>query len=299
MTTTLPLTGDSAARTVGRPTTIRRRRRSRGASSALHLLLAVTSFIAAFPVAWIFYISLGPGEFDYRHPSRIAGHATMSNYGYVLKHTEFGTWMLNSLIVACGTMLLGVLLAASAGYAVSRMRFPGRRQLMYSFLLTQMFPVAVLMVPLYKIMAGLHLLDTYAGLVVIYCSTAVPYCAWLLKAYFDTIPIDIDEAGRIDGLSPFSTFWRLIVPLARPGLSVAAFYTFITAWGEVAYASHFMLSENRYTLAVGLQTYISQFNSQWNYMAATAVMIAVPAGLVFYVVQRHLVAGLTAGGIKG
>ena len=105
--------------------------------------------------------------------------------------------------------------------------------------------------------------------------------------------------AAIDGLNPFGVFWRLIVPLARPGLAVAAFYTFLTAWGEVAYASHFLLSEGKYTLAVGLQTYVSQFNSQWNYMAATAVMIAIPAGCVFYLVQRHLVAGLTAGGTKG
>ncbi|WP_435191744.1 sugar ABC transporter permease [Streptomyces sp. bgisy126] len=274
-------------------------RRRRGASISLHTLLAVSAFIAVFPVLWIAYISLGPDKNDYQHPSRILGSATLGNYTHVLTNTDFGTWMLNSIIVACGTMLIGVLIAASAAYAVSRMKFLGRGSLMYTFLLTQMFPVAVLMVPLYKIMGSLGLLDTYGGLVIIYCSTAVPYCAWLLKGYFDTIPVEIDEAGRIDGLSPFGTFWRLILPLARPGLAVAAFYTFITAWGEVAFASKFMLTEEKYTLAVGLQSYISQFNSQWNYMAATSVLIAIPAGAVFYIVQRHLVAGLTAGGTKG
>lgn len=302
MTTTLPISDSDVPRTGGHMGTITRRARrvrSKPASIVLHSVLSVTAFVAAFPIAWILYISLGPGEFDYRHPGRIASHATLSNYAYVLHHTGFAKWMLNSLIVSLGTTIIGVLIAASAGYAVSRMRFPGRRQLMYTFLLTQMFPVAVLMVPMYKIMAGLHLLDTYLGLIIIYCSTAVPYCAWLLKAYFGTIPVEIDEAGCLDGLNPVSVFWRLIVPLARPGLSVAAFYSFLTAWGEVAFASHFMLSEDKYTLAVGLQTYISQFNSQWNYMAATAVMIAIPAALVFYVVQRHLVAGLTAGGTKG
>ena len=273
--------------------------RGRLASVGLHGLLSVAAFVAAFPVVWILYISLGPGETDYLHPGKILSRMTLSNYRFVIDHTGFGTWLLNSLIVGVGTMLLGVLISASAGYAVSRMRFPGHRPLMYTFLLTQMFPVSVLMVPLYKIMAGLGLLDTYQGLVLVYCSTAVPYCAWLLKGYFDTIPVEIDEAGRIDGLSPFGTFWRLIVPLARPGLSVAAFYTFLTAWGEVAFASHFMLSEDKYTLAVGLQTYISQYNSQWNYMAASAVLIALPAGAVFYLVQKHLVAGLTAGGTKG
>ncbi|MFC1403629.1 MULTISPECIES: sugar ABC transporter permease [Streptacidiphilus] len=286
-----------AAKPARRP--LRRGERGKLASVGLHSLLTVCAFVAAFPVAWILYISLGAGKDDYLHPGRIFSRMTLSNYSFVVNHTGFGTWMLNSLIVGLGTMAVGVLISASAGYAVSRMRFPGHRPLMYTFLLTQMFPVSVLMVPLYKIMANLGLLDTYQGLILIYCSTAVPYCAWLLKGYFDTIPVDIDEAGRIDGLSPFGTFWRLIVPLAKPGLSVAAFYTFLTAWGEVAFASHFMLSADKYTLAVGLQTYISQYNSQWNYMAASAVLIAIPAGVVFYLVQKHLVAGLTAGGTKG
>ncbi|WP_434597920.1 sugar ABC transporter permease [Streptomyces sp. A5-4] len=276
-----------------------RSHRRRSVSASLHAFLTVAAFIAVFPVLWIFYISLGPDKNDYQHPGRILDNLTLSNYEHVLQDTGFSTWMLNSLVVAFGTMLIGVLIAASAGYAVSRMKFLGRGSLMYTFLLTQMFPVAVLMVPLYKIMGSIGLLDTYGGLVLIYCSTAVPYCAWLLKGYFDTIPVEIDEAGRIDGLTPFGTFWRLILPLARPGLAVAAFYTFITAWGEVAFASKFMLSEGNYTLAVGLQSYISQFNSQWNYMAATSVLIAIPAGLVFYVAQKHLVTGLTAGGTKG
>ena len=130
------------------------------ASLGLHGVLAVTAFVAAFPVAWIVFISLGPNENDYLHPGRIFSRMSLSNYRYVIDHTGFGTWLMNSLIVGLGTMAVGVLIAASAGYAVSRMRFPGHRQLMYTFLLTQMFPVAVLLVPLYKIMAGLNLLDT-------------------------------------------------------------------------------------------------------------------------------------------
>ncbi|MEY9873923.1 arabinogalactan oligomer/maltooligosaccharide transport system permease protein [Streptacidiphilus sp. MAP12-33] len=269
------------------------------ASAGLHSVLAVAAFVAAFPVAWVAYVSLGAGEFDYQHPQRIAAHPSLANYDHVLNHTDFFTWLGNSTIIAAGTTVVGVLVAASAGYAVSRIRFLGRGSLMYTFLVTQMFPVSVLMVPLYKILANTKLLDSYAGLVLVYCTTAVPYCAWLLKGYFDTIPVDIDEAGRIDGLSPFGTFWRLIIPLARPGLAVAAFYTFLTAWGEVAFASFFLLSSNHYTLAVGLQTFVSQYNSQWNYLAATGVLIAIPAAAFFYLVQKNLVTGLTAGGTKG
>ncbi|SCE16967.1 arabinogalactan oligomer / maltooligosaccharide transport system permease protein [Streptomyces sp. DfronAA-171] len=179
------------------------------------------------------------------------------------------------------------------------MRFPGQRPLMWVLLLTQAFPIAVLIVPMYEIFSELGLIDSYFGVILLNCTTAIPYSAWLLKGYFDTIPFEIDEAGRIDGLSPFGTFWRLVLPLARPGLAVAAFYTFITAWAEVAFASTFLLDDEKYTFAVGLQTFVSEHDAQWNLMAATAVLIAVPVTIFFYLVQRHLVTGLTAGAAKG
>ncbi|MFI5530880.1 sugar ABC transporter permease [Kitasatospora sp. NPDC051853] len=277
--------------------------RRRGETSPLvrvlsHAALVLASLIALFPVLYIGFISLGPDKMDYLHPGQILSKVTFSNYTKVLFDTDFGTWFLNSVIVAGGTTVFGVLVAATTGYAVSRMRFAGHRQLMWTLLVTQMFPIAVLIVPMYTILSELKLLDGYLGLIMVYSATTVPYCAWLLKGYFDTIPVEIDEAGRVDGLSPFGTFWRLVIPLARPGLAVAAFYSFLTAWAEVAFASTFMLSSGKYTLAVGLQTFISQYESQWNLMAATSVLIAIPAALVFYLVQRHLVTGLTAGAAK-
>ncbi len=175
------------------------------------------------------------------------------------------------MIVAGATTVLGVLIASSAGYAISRMKFPGHKPLMWTFLLTQMFPVAVLIVPLYNLLGRLGLIDSYAGLILVYCTIAVPFCAWMLKGYFDTIPHEIDEAGRVDGLTPFGTFWRLIVPLARPGLAVTAFYSFLTAWGEVAYSSQFM-SERHYTLAAGIRTFAGDERANWGAMTAASVL---------------------------
>jgi arabinogalactan oligomer/maltooligosaccharide transport system permease protein len=206
---------------------------------------------------------------------------------------------LNSVIVAAFTMLLGVFMAATTGYALSRFNFPGRRQLMMVFLITQMFPVAILIVPIYTIMARLGLLNTLASLVIAYLTVAVPFCAWMLKGYFDSIPTSLDEAAGMDGCGPFGTFWRVILPLARPGLAVTAFFTFLTAWGEVAYASAFIQTDNRFTLAYGLQQFVPQFNPQWEYLTAAAVLVTLPAGVVFFFAQRHLVSGLTAGGTKG
>ncbi|MCD9142033.1 sugar ABC transporter permease [Streptomyces albireticuli] len=271
--------------------------RSRGASVALHTTLAVASLIALFPVLFVVFVSLR-GRDGWQEPTRFVGF-DLSNYTHILGETKFLTWFGNSVIVSLGATLLGVFVAATAGYAVSRMRFPGHRSLMWTFLVVQMFPMAVLIVPLYNILGELELLDSYLGLIVTYCSVSVPFCAWMLKGYFDTIPAEIDEAGRVDGLSPFGTFWRLILPLARPGLAVTGFYSFITAWGEVAFATQFMSSEEHYTLAVGLQTFVGQQKAEWGLMTAAAVLIAVPAGAVFFLAQRHLVAGLTAGGTKG
>src|SRR5690606_24515507 len=183
----------------------------------------------------------------------------------------------NSVIVAAFTMIIGLFLSATAGYAVSRFRFPGHKSLMWSFLITQMFPMAILIVPIYNIFARLGLLNNLWGLVIAYCTTAVPFCAWMLKGYFDTIPIEIDEAGRIDGLTPFGTFYRLVLPLARPGLAVTAFYTFLTAWGEVAYATAFLTSDAKKTLAVGLQTFVGQFKTEWGYLTAAGILVTIPA----------------------
>ncbi|MFF5299845.1 sugar ABC transporter permease [Streptomyces sp. NPDC013161] len=286
------------------PTTTAQRTRRRGELSRAgtlgsHGVLIVASLIALFPIAWLVFLSLGPDSDDYLHPAGIWKKMTFDNYSFVLQHTGFFDWLKSSLIVSLGTTVIGVTIAASTGYAVSRMRFPGYRKFMWVLLVTQMFPIAVLIVPMYQILADLQLIDSYLGLILVYCSTAVPYCAWLLKGYFDTIPFEIDEAGRVDGLNPFGTFLRLILPLAKPGLAVAAFYSFLTAFGEVAFASTFMLSDTKYTFAVGLQTFVSEHDAQRNLMAATAVLIAIPVAAFFYLVQKNLVTGLTAGGTKG
>ncbi|MGW5661014.1 sugar ABC transporter permease [Streptomyces sp. NPDC003758] len=277
----------------------RRGERSLGGSLASHGILIVASLIALFPVAWLVFLSLGPDKDDYLHPGGIWKKMTFDNYSFVLQHTNFFDWLKSSLIVSLGTTVIGVLVAATTGYAVSRMRFPGYKKLMWVLLVTQMFPIAVLIVPMYQILSDLGLIDSYLGLILVYCSTAVPYSAWLLKGYFDTIPFEIDEAGRVDGLTPFGTFTRLILPLAKPGLAVAAFYNFITAFGEVAFASTFMLDDTKYTFAVGLQSFVSEHDAQRNLMAATAVLIAIPVSAFFYLVQKNLVTGLTAGGTKG
>ncbi|MFJ8646497.1 sugar ABC transporter permease [Streptomyces sp. NPDC093546] len=273
-----------------------REERSPLASVALHLTLLAATVIAVFPPLWLVITSFKPktDAFD----TSLVKNFTLGNYTHVINNTQFLSWLGNSLIVVGITTVVGVFISATTGYAVSRFRFPGLRPLMWMLLITQMFPVAVLIVPLYNLLASMGLLNQPVGLVVTYLTVAVPFCAWMMKGYFDGIPAEIDEAGRVDGLTPFGTFWRLIMPLAKPGLAVTAFYTFITGWAEVAYASAFMTGEENLTLAGGLQTFVNQYTADWGSLTAAAVLIAAPAAVVFGLVQRHLVSGLTAGATK-
>ncbi|WP_138900410.1 sugar ABC transporter permease [Streptomyces albidochromogenes] len=274
-----------------------RGRRSPLASVGLHATLVVASVIAVFPVLWVLLTSLKPPA--YATSTDFFKDTTLTNYTNLLNDTPFLTWFANSLLVAGLTTVIGVFVAATTGYAVSRFRFPGKRGLMWTLLITQMFPVAVLIVPIYNIMSSMGLLNQPVGLVITYLTIAVPFCAWMMKGFFDTIPREIDESGQVDGLTPFGTFWRLILPLAKPGIAVTAFYSFVTAWGEVAYASAFMVGDENLTLAGGLQKFVNQYGAQWGPMAAASVLIAVPAALVFLFAQRHLVTGVSAGAVKG
>ncbi|MFC4492974.1 sugar ABC transporter permease [Streptomyces ovatisporus] len=266
------------------------------ASFGLHAGLLAASLVALFPPLWLLVTSFKPKSESFS--TALVKNFTVDNYEHVVADTYFLTWFGNSLLVVVGTTVVGVFIAATTGYAISRFRFPGMRPLMWVLLITQMFPMAVLIVPLYNTLARLGLLNQPVGLIITYLTVAVPFCAWMMKGFFDSIPVDIDESGRVDGLNPFGTFWRLVLPLARPGLAVTGFYTFVTAWAEVAYATAFMTGEENLTLAGGLQTFVNRYGADWGSMTAAAVIIAVPAAVVFGFAQRHLVAGLTAGATK-
>jgi arabinogalactan oligomer/maltooligosaccharide transport system permease protein len=288
---------------VPKPKKRKRRGRSRPMSILLHGTLIFTSFLAVFPVLWILISSFKPQNEIISSPtlSILPHHWQISNYVHVISDNGyiFMTWLYNSLAIAFMTTVIGVFLAATAAYAFSRYRFPGYRPALTAFLITQMFPAAILLVPIYNIILHLGLLNQKTGIVLAYSTTALPFCVWMLKGYFDTIPVALEEAGRIDGLTPFGTFWRIVVPLSLPGLAVTAFYSFITAWNEVAFANVLLITDRSYTLPVGMQTYVFQFAASWDKLTAAAIIVSLPAIFVFLFAQRYLVAGLTRGGVKG
>jgi arabinogalactan oligomer / maltooligosaccharide transport system permease protein len=280
----------------------------------LHIVLAAFTLISIYPILWVLMLAFSGGQslvvvdlpanpdaLD-RLRSVLPWPKTLSlqNFIDVLTQEPFGRWLLNSAVVAGATTVLGVFLACTAAYAFSRFRFPGRRTGMMMFLVSQMFPGTLMMVPLFIIIVKwLHLGNTYAGLVIVYAVTAIPFCVWMLKGYFDTIPLEIEESAIMDGATPATIFFRIILPLAKPAVAVTALFSFMTGWNEFILASIFMDEEVAYTAPVGLRFFVGGFSSQWGNFAAGSIIVSLPVVALFYYLQKYLISGLTAGGVKG
>jgi arabinogalactan oligomer/maltooligosaccharide transport system permease protein len=224
---------------------------------------------------------------------------TLSHFSDLVQHPQFFRYALNSALLAFGTTVVGVSLSCTAAYALSRFRFPGRRASLASFLVVQMFPSTLLLIPLYVLLHKLGLLNSLIGLILVYATTAIPFCVWTLKGYFDTLPREIEEAARIDGASPWGVFFRVVLPLSRPAIAVTALFSFMTAWNEFIIAGTFMTDESSYTLPVLLHNYIGEYHAEWGHFAAGAILTSLPVMALFYLLQRYLVGGLTAGAVKG
>ena len=205
----------------------------------------------------------------------------------------------NSAFIAFLTTVVGMTFSTTAAYGMSRFRFPGKDAGMSFFLLTQMFPGVVMAIPLYILMDTLGLLNSAFGLALAYSSTAVPFCTWNLKGYFDTIPQDLEDAARIDGASQWVIFTQIVLPLSKPALAVTALFSFMTAWNEFILAATFLSDAEAYTLPVVLQSYIGDFETQWGLFAAGAIVASTPVMILFFILQKNLVEGLTAGSVKG
>jgi arabinogalactan oligomer/maltooligosaccharide transport system permease protein len=275
------------------------------ALAGVHTGLLVLVALVLYPVLLVCKKAFEPGRHFALSASPLPQHFTLAHFtdlfGARGGHGEllFLRHAANSLIVAVATTIVGVILSCTAAYALSRFRFPGRKAGLTTFLVVQMFPATLLLLPLYVILDKLGLLNSLVGLVLVYSTTAIPFCVWTLKGYFDTLPRELEEAARIDGASTWMIFRKIILPLARPGIAVTALFSFMTAWNEFIMASTFMTDESKYTLPVLIQSSVGQFSADWGLFAAGAVVTSIPVMVAFYVLQKYLVGGLTAGAVKG
>ncbi len=283
---------------------MRDRSRNIAATLGLHLFLILFTVLTLTPVLYVLKLAFSGDRTGLATLSLWPSEPTFDNFVKVVTRTENGEWIFghhlwNSAIIAIATTILGIALACTAGYAFSRFKFPGRKAGLLSFLVSQMFP-GVKTVETYKsrLMQKLGLLNRNLGLILVYSTTAIPFCVWMLKGYFDTIPKDLEESAVIDGAGRFLIFWKIMLPLAAPAIAVTALFSFMTAWNEFLLAYTFMTDPLAYTLPVEVQQYVGE-DIQWELFAASSVLVSIPVMALFFALQKNLVGGLTAGSVKG
>ena len=265
-------------------------------SFGAHLVLLHFVVLTLLPLVWILDIALSPGN---ALGGSLGGPYTTEHFSKMLGSASFWTWMRNSLIVSLGTTLLGLVVAVPAGYAFSRYKFTGRDVSMFAFLLVQMFPGIIILVPYFLVMKTLGLLNSHLGLILAYCVTALPLCVWMLKGFFDTVPRELEEAALLDGCNQFQVFTKVVLPLSLPAVAVTALFSFLAAWNEFLLALTFNTSNDMYTLPVGLASMISSTGQAWGDFAAASLLVSLPVALLFLFFQKFLIEGLSAGGVKG
>ena len=266
----------------------------------IYLILIIFSVLSLYPVLRVLTISLRPGNNLLTESlSIIPKDATFDNYLQLFREKPFLLWLRNSFLVTSMVTILGVVLASTAGYAFSRYEFPGRKAGLMSLLVTQMFPATMLLLPLYIMIAKLHLVNSMLGLVVMYSATALPFCIWMMKGYYDTIPFSLEESALVDGAGRFRAFFTIILPLAAPALVITALFSFMSAWNEYIVAAQVMLDDKLFTLPVGLKSLQGNMSTEWGMYAAGSLLVSIPVVILFLSLSRWLVSGLTLGSVKG
>jgi multiple sugar transport system permease protein len=264
------------------------------AAVALYMLFAL------FPLFWLVKIAVTPERLLYSEGIRLwPSSTTFANFAFVLLRSDFPTFFLNSVLVSLGTALAVTLVASAAGYAFSRFRFAGKPAVVFLLLLTQMFPLVMLIAPIYRLLTPLGLTDNLVGLLLTYTAFNTPFAIFLMQSFFDGIPNELEESAMIDGCTRFAALRRIIFPLTLPGMGATLGFVFTAAWSELLFALMLINSEEKMTFAVGLLTFVGKFSVDWGQMMAAGVLALIPACIFFAFIQRYLVQGLTAGALKG
>ena len=263
-------------------------------------LIAFYVAFALFPLYWLLKVSVTPNDLLYSEGIRMwPSRTSFDHYSFVLAHSDFPLFFKNSVIVAGSTAVLVTLVSALSGYAMSRFDFRGKFALVGLMLITQMFPLVMLVAPIFKLFTPLGLTNSLTGLVVVFTAFNVPFATFLMQSFFDGIPKDLEEAAMIDGASRFRAFRQIILPLTLPGVAATLGFVFTAAWSELLFSLMLVSKADASTFPVGLLSFVSKFSVDFGQMMAAGVLALIPACLFFLLIQRYLVQGLTAGAVKG
>ncbi|QEN86785.1 carbohydrate ABC transporter permease [Labrys sp. KNU-23] len=265
-----------------------------------YALIALFLVFALFPLFWVFKVSVTPNDLLYSEgvklwPSRF----NFDHYTSVISHTDFPLFFRNSVIISAFTALFTTIVAAGAGYSFSRFVYRGKFWLIGLMLVTQMFPLVMIIAPIFKLFQPLGLNNSLTGLIIIYTAYNVPFAAFLMQSFFDGIPKDLEEAAMIDGATRFGALRQIILPLTMPGIAATLGFVFTAAWSELLFALMLNTKDNVITFPVGLLNFVSKFAVDFGQMMAAGVLALIPVCIFFFLIQRYLVQGLTAGAVKG
>lgn len=265
----------------------------------LHLPLLLILAFALFPYVWSIITAITPEvELDVKGVSYFPDHPTAVNFQKLFGSINFLANMRDSLVVAASTMIAGLGLTVTAAYAFSRFRFRGRSFFLIQFLAINMFPLVLLLIPLFMIAKAVGIMDSYLALVVAYSTFTIPFSVWMMTGFFNAIPRELDEAAQIDGCTRMQAMLRVIIPVAGPGIAATGIYIFITSWNEFLYAV-MLTSRHVRTITVALQNMIGEYKIEWGLLNAGGVVSAIPVLILFFFVQKQLIRGMTAGSVKG
>lgn len=268
--------------------------------SILNLFFILLCFITLIPIFYAFFLSISSESSAFGNGFLLTVNPTLKNYKAILLEEPFLVWLKNSVVLSLGTMILAMGTSVTASYAFSRFRFRGRNEILKLLLILNAFPQILSMFAIFRLFKNMNLLNNYIGLILIYAGSMCIFSIWNMKGYFDTIPIEIEESAKIDGGSPGQVIWKIILPLARPSIIVTAVMVLIFVWNEYLFATTFLMKEENYTLAGGLyQLQANDRSRSWSLFSAAAILVSVPILIIFFSIQKYMVSGLTAGGVKG
>ncbi|MCB2360056.1 sugar ABC transporter permease [Clostridium estertheticum] len=266
----------------------------------IYAILIIACICSLYPILNILTVSLRPSNALFtKSLSIIPANATFDNFKQAFIQYDMLNWLLHSLIVSGFSCAFSIILSVTAGYAFSRFKFRGKQMGLSLLLVTQMFPLAMTLLPLYLMVINLNMTNSYFALAVIYVSTAIPFNIWMMKGFYDTIPKSLEESAYVDGASIFRSFYQIILPLAKPAVALSALFSFMAAWSEYIVASVIINETGKLTLPVGLVSMQGQFSTAWGIYSAGALITAVPVMILFICLSKYLVGGLTVGSVKG
>ncbi len=265
----------------------------------IHIVLIIACIISIYPALRVVSVSIRPGNRVLSTDlSLVPKGATFEAFASVVRDKDFLLWVWNSFFITVTTSFIGVIIASTSAYGFSRWNFPGRNAGLIALLATQMIPAPMLMIPLYILAYKLNLINTWRGLVIAYSVSSIPFSIWILKGYYDTIPIELEQSAMIDGASRMAAFYKIILPLSMPSLAIAFLFNFTSAWNEFLLARIMLQKKEMLTWTLGLRQIQGQFQTQWAEFSAAAIMISVPVMILFFISSKWLVSGLTLGSVK-